>query len=100
MSPTGTKVVIKQKGWLGAFQMWVNGELLGEVVDVSYRSGVDQVPVVQVALLATPVEIELEGATVELVRSSEARHNEQVERDQGAGGCVGQRQRDDQAFLR
>ena len=68
MSPTGTKVTIKQRGWLGAFEMRVNGELLGEVISIHYATGVDEPPIVTVAFLADPVEIELTDAVVEILR--------------------------------
>ncbi len=82
MSPTGTKVTIKQQGWHGAFQMWVNGELLGEVVSVEYRTGVHEAPVVTVGFFAPDVEIELSGATVEILRG-------EYGEGAGPGGCVG-----------
>jgi hypothetical protein len=83
MSPTGTKVRIRQKGWHGAFQMWVNGELLGEVVSVEFRTGVHEAPVVTVGFFSPDVEIELSEATVEILRG-------EYGEAEPPGGCVGE----------
>lgn len=62
------KVTIRQRGWLGSFDLHVNGAQVAEVVSVEYSTGVDQAPVVVVGILADDVEIELpEGCEVLLL---------------------------------
>ncbi len=63
-----SKVTIKQMGHLGAFEMYINGEMVGEVLSVSYRTSLDEPPTVTVRFHADPVDIILEDAEVVLLR--------------------------------